>query len=130
MFLGGSLLFYFLSATQMIRLQINPDISYTANDLTNKNWWLHDHNVITDFVYDFDSAVYDASQNVHLIGSLGSLTPISSQSEVYERFQWRNAIVSNASLTVPSGDMIFDDNNPNSEIVFPEITNEVALPSS
>ena len=69
MFLEGNLLFYFLSNTQMIRLRINPDVSYNDNDLVNRNWWLNTMNAITDFVYNFDSAVYDASQNVHLKGN-------------------------------------------------------------
>ena len=127
MFLGGNLLFYFLSATQMVRLRIHPDISYNNSDLTNKNWWLNDDNVITDFVYEFDSAVYDASQNVHLRGSLVSLTPVSSDSQVFTAFQWKNTIISSSSLRVPAGDMTFGTTTPTTATVLPEITNEVAL---
>ena len=130
MFLGGNLLFYFLSATQMVRLRIHPDISYNNSDLTNKNWWLNDDNVITDFVYEFDSAVYDASQNVHLRGSLVSLTPVSSDSQVFTAFQWKNTIISSSSLRVPAGDMTFGTTTPTTATVLPEITNEVALPTS
>ena len=127
MFLGGNLLFYFLSATQMVRLRIHPDISYSDSDRRNKNWWLNDDNVITDFVYEFDSAVYDASQNVHLRGSLVSLTPVSSDSQVFTAFQWKNTIISSSSLRVPAGDMTFGTTTPTTATVLPEITNEVAL---
>ena len=124
---GSNLLFSFLSATQMIRLRIHPDVSYNASDLTNRTWWLNDDNVITDFVYEFDSAVLDASQNVHLKGSSVSLTKISSESEVYSVFQWKNTIISSSTLTVPVGDMILDTETPTYDVVLQEITNEVAL---
>ena len=126
---GDNLLFYFLSATQMVRLRIHPDISYSASDLTNKNWWLNDVNVITDFVYEFDSAVYDASQNVHLQGSLVSLTPVSSESVVFSAFQWKNAIISSSSLRVPAGDMVLGPTTPSYDVVLQEVTNVVALPN-
>ena len=130
---GDNLLFYFLSATQMVRLRIHPDISYSASDLTNKNWWLNDDNVITDFVYEFDSAVRDASQNVHLRGSSVSLTKISSESEVFTAFQWKNAIISSSSLRVPAGDMTYGTTTSTTATELPEITNTntfVGLPNS
>ena len=127
MFLGGNLLFYFLSATQMVRLRIHPDVSYSDADRRNKNWWLNDNNVITDFVYEFDSAVRDASQNVHLRGSSVSLTPVSSESQVFSVFQWKNTIISSSTLTVPAGDMTFGTTTPTTATVLPEITNEIAL---
>ena len=127
MFLGGNLLFYFTSATQMVRLRIHPDISYSDSDRRNKNWWLHDDNVITDFVYEFDSSVYDASHNVHLKGSSINLKPLSSDSQVFSPFQWKNAIVSDASLTIPAGNMVLGTTTVSTATVLPEITNEVAL---
>ena len=127
MFLGGNLLFYFTSATQMVRLRINPDVSYSTSDLNNRNWWLNPMNGIVDFVYNFDSAVYDASQNVHLKGSETTPHPIAGNSITYEHFQWVNTIIDENSLTVPLGDMLLN-RDPIAEItVLPEIDPPISI---
>lgn len=87
MFLGGNLLFYFIDTNTMIRLRVNPEKSPSKQELKSKSWWFISDNVIQDFVYNFDTALFDSSHNIVLTGSENSPLRLSDNSYRFEYFQ-------------------------------------------
>ena len=104
MFLGAGLkiAFLFTSSTQMIRLEANPDVSFVSPDYEYKSWWLNNSNSLLNFIYNFDTCSYDASQNINLTGSENTVNG------VYSTFEWKNTIIDTSNLTVPQNDMLLD----------------------
>ena len=134
-------IYKFVFQTNGIGYDIYPDgsvynLSYTdmSNDdiyigLLNRNWWLNPMNTITDFVYNFNSALYDASQNVHLKGSETTPHPIAGNSVTYEYFQWVNTIITDTNLTVPASNMLLDRVPPSYNVSSPVVLLEIDSPN-